>query len=821
MARPLYSSTLQTTDTSAASITMGGGMTAGTGSVLLVTTAGKITALSSTYVAAITSDTAGKILRSNGTSFLNSTATYPDTITVNQILYATGANAIGSAAAYVFDGSTQTISSAAVILAQMTSSSTDAAAISITNSNSARNWTAAVAGGTNLSSVASGSFYLKDETAGVVRLAIATTGAITTTTTAVYMAALTSTSSDAALLSLTSGSASRNWAEGIAGSANVLGLAQGTWYLHDVTSGAAPRMTVSTGGAVNFPGTVTMGTYTGQSSIVTVGTLTGGATGAGFTIALTTSTVTGTLPAANFPALTGDVTTSAGSVATTLATVATAGTTGSSTAIPVVTINAKGLTTGITTAAVVAPAGTLTGTTLAANVVTSSLTSVGTIGTGAWQGTLVGLTYGGTNANLTAANGGLVYSTATALAILAAGSSGQIPRSGGAGAPSWSTATFPATASTTGAYLRADGTNWIASTLILPNAATVNQLAYATAANTYGGSSGLQYDATALTVNGPLKAWGVGAGSGLGVVEFGTYGNAWSLLIGGAAKTFLTHNLYTDDGFATIRFANSSVNSMYMDMASGFGFEWAYCGSGTAGNSASVTSLMSLSEAGALSVSATTDASSSTTGTVIVSGGVGVAKKLYVGTTAVVSTSILLGTATDYDEGGKEGKQSIGFSYATNWGLYINETASTSGAGFLIFGLGAGTGSSGIGSVTRVGATSAVAYNATSDRRLKIDHGTDVDLTPLRSLSVHDAEWIDPATGDPTGTRYPMFFAQQAHEAAPFIVTAGDSHPVVVNTPWSTHNTELIPLMTAGWQQHDRSIRELQQLVQSLAARVH
>src|SRR5579872_2936031 len=44
-----------------------------------------------------------------------------------------------------------------------------------------------------------------------------------------------------------------------------------------------------------------LGTYAGQSSIVTVGTLTGGATGAGFTIALTTSTVTGTLPAANLP----------------------------------------------------------------------------------------------------------------------------------------------------------------------------------------------------------------------------------------------------------------------------------------------------------------------------------------------------------------------------------------------------------------------------------------------------------------------------------------------------------------------------------------
>lgn len=60
-----------------------------------------------------------------------------------------------------------------------------------------------------------------------------------------------------------------------------------------------------------------------------------------------------------------------------LSTVATAGTTGSSTAIPVITINAKGLTTAITTAAVVAPAGTLTGTTLNSTVVTSSLTSLG------------------------------------------------------------------------------------------------------------------------------------------------------------------------------------------------------------------------------------------------------------------------------------------------------------------------------------------------------------------------------------------------------------------------------------------------------------
>lgn len=55
--------------------------------------------------------------------------------------------------------------------------------------------------------------------------------------------------------------------------------------------------------------------YVGQASIVTVGTLTSGATGAGFTVALGTSTITGTLPAANMP-VPLSVTNASGSTAT-------------------------------------------------------------------------------------------------------------------------------------------------------------------------------------------------------------------------------------------------------------------------------------------------------------------------------------------------------------------------------------------------------------------------------------------------------------------------------------------------------------------------
>lgn len=71
---------------------------------------------------------------------------------------------------------------------------------------------------------------------------------------------------------------------------------------------------------------------------------------------------------------------------------------GSSTAIPSFTVDAKGRLTAANDNVVIAPAGTLTGTTLASNVVTSSLTSVGTISSGVWNGTTIAVANGGTGA---------------------------------------------------------------------------------------------------------------------------------------------------------------------------------------------------------------------------------------------------------------------------------------------------------------------------------------------------------------------------------------------------------------------------------------
>ncbi|CAB4127705.1 hypothetical protein UFOVP93_43 [uncultured Caudovirales phage] len=79
-----------------------------------------------------------------------------------------------------------------------------------------------------------------------------------------------------------------------------------------------------------------------------------------------------------------------------------------------------------------------------------------------WTGQL-SLTRGGTNASLTASNGGIVYSTASALAILSATATAkQIILSGSNAAPSWSTATYPATT-------------------------TINQLLYSSSTNTITG----------------------------------------------------------------------------------------------------------------------------------------------------------------------------------------------------------------------------------------------------------------------------------------------------------------------------------------------
>ena len=182
---------------------------------------------------------------------------------------------------------------------------------------------------------------------------------------------------------------------------NATSIAAGVIVDADINASAAiadtKLATISTAGKVSNSATTATSANTASAIVArdasgnfTAGTITANLTGnvSGSSGSTTGNAATATaLATGRTIAITGDLAytsptfdgTGNVTAAGTLATVATPGSTGSSTAIPIVTINAKGLTTSITTAAVIAPAGTLSGNTLAAGVTASSLTSLGTI----------------------------------------------------------------------------------------------------------------------------------------------------------------------------------------------------------------------------------------------------------------------------------------------------------------------------------------------------------------------------------------------------------------------------------------------------------
>lgn len=122
------------------------------------------------------------------------------------------------------------------------------------------------------------------------------------------------------------------------------------------------------------------------------------------------TSLTGTLAAERLPAFSGDITTSAGSAATTLATVnSNVGSFGSATASPTYTVNGKGLITAAANVTITPAVGSITG--LGTGVATALGVNVGSAGSpvlfngaGGTPSSLVGTNITGTASGLTAGN---------------------------------------------------------------------------------------------------------------------------------------------------------------------------------------------------------------------------------------------------------------------------------------------------------------------------------------------------------------------------------------------------------------------------------
>jgi len=187
-------------------------------------------------------------------------------------------------------------------------------------------------------------------------------------------------------------------------------------------------------------------------------------------------------------------------------------------------------------------------------------------------GTDVSLADGGTNASLTASLGGIVYSTGTAMAILAGvASAGQILRSGASAAPTWTPYTLPATV-TANSALYASATNTISAGTLPVAAGGTNATAAGIAAfnnitgYTAAGATGTTSTNIVFSTSPSLTTPAVTTSLTTPSTSFDLLNTtATTLNIGGAATTLTiggttatsTLNLFTG---ATVNGATKTIN---------------------------------------------------------------------------------------------------------------------------------------------------------------------------------------------------------------------------------------------------------------------
>ena len=109
------------------------------------------------------------------------------------------------------------------------------------------------------------------------------------------------------------------------------------------------------------------------------------------------------------------------------------------------------------------------------------------------------------------------------------------------------------------------------------------------------------------------------------------------------------------------------------------------------------------------------------------------------------------------------------------------------------------------GSIYQSGDTT-VAYNTSSDARLKADAGPATDLSALRAVVVHDFMWKG------AGVRDRGIFAQEAYALYPRAVSPGTDETTArgdLARPWMIDYSKFVSDLIVGWQQHEADLAAL------------
>jgi len=132
---------------------------------------------------------------------------------------------------------------------------------------------------------------------------------------------------------------------------------------------------------------------------------------------------------------------------------------------------------------------------------------------------------------------------------------------------------------------------------------------------------------------------------------------------------------------------------------------------------------------------------------------------------------------------------------AGDTGIIIGDGASGADSASVVISFANGGNTVGVGSITRTG-TNNVAYNTSSDQRLKTDLGTPTGaLETLRAIKVHDFSF----KADHRHRRHNGYFAQELYKVYPDAVFVGGADPI--RHPWMVDYGRLTPLLVRAVQE--------------------